>query len=174
MKAADHVRCPDSAPTPERLAHLRALSAQYPTIDAAVSEAAALRATLSLPKGVIHVISDIHGENAKLRHVVNNASGALRHLVERVLGDRLPAAERARFLAVLYYPREAINEFSRGIVESGRRVEWVFETLSLQFEIIRSLRGTYRRATSSGSSSRRTGSSSSNSAAPSGPTTSAR
>jgi fructose-1,6-bisphosphatase-3 len=99
------------------------------------------------PKGVIHVISDIHGENAKLRHVVNNASGALRHLVERVLGDRLPAAERARFLAVLYYPREAINEFSRGIVESGRRVEWVFETLSLQFEIIRSLRGTYRRAT---------------------------
>ena len=33
MKAADHVRSPDSAPTPERLAHLRALSAQYPTIE---------------------------------------------------------------------------------------------------------------------------------------------
>src|SRR5262249_29994684 len=92
------------------------------------------------------VISDIHGEDAKLRHVVNNASGALRHLVERVLGDRLPAEERARFLAVLYYPREAINAFSRGIVESGRRAERVYQTLSLQFEIIRAVRATSRRA----------------------------
>jgi fructose-1,6-bisphosphatase III len=131
----------------DRLAHLRALSSQYPTAEAAISEAAALRASLSLPKGVIHVISDVHGEDAKLRHVINNASGALRALVDQVIADRLPPVEKARFLAVLYYPREAINRFSHEIVASGKRPDWVFQTLSLQFEIVRFLRKTYRRVT---------------------------
>lgn len=130
---------------PERLSLLRALSAQYPTVDSAITEAAALRAKLSLPKGVVHVISDVHGEDAKLRHVINNASGALRALVERVVGPRLTDAERGRFLAVLYYPREAINRYSQEIVASGHRLDWVYRTLSLQFDIARELRKTYRR-----------------------------
>jgi fructose-1,6-bisphosphatase III len=129
----------------ERLAHLRALSAQYRTAEAAISEAAALRAKLSLPKGVIHIISDIHGEDAKLRHVINNGSGALRQLVDEVLGDRLDAAEMDRFLAILYYPREAIDKYSHEIVAGGGRLEWVYLVLSLQFEIIRVLRKMYRR-----------------------------
>lgn len=132
-------------PTPERLAHLRALATQFRTPEAAIAEAAMLRATLSLPQGVVHVISDVHGEDAKLRHVINNASGALRRLVEQVLGDRLPASERDRFLAVLYYPREAINRFSHEIVAGGGRHDWVFRTLTMLFEIVRELRGTYRR-----------------------------
>ena len=44
-----------------------------------VAFATALRAALSLPRGLVHVISDVHGEDAKLRHVINNASGSLRH-----------------------------------------------------------------------------------------------
>lgn len=129
----------------ERLAHLRALSAQYPTAESAISEAAALSAKLSLPKGVVHVISDIHGEDSKLRHVINNASGALRQLVDEVLGDRLDASEMDRFLAILYYPREAIDKYSHEIVAGGGRLEWVFLVLSLQFDMIRALRKTYRR-----------------------------
>ncbi len=124
---------------------IEALATLYPTAEGAISEAAALRAQLTLPMGVVHVISDIHGEDAKLRHVINNASGALRQLVDEVVGDRLTAAERARFLSVLYYPREAINRFSHEIVSSGRREQWVFDTLSLQFEIIRHLRRDHRR-----------------------------
>ena len=38
----------------------------------------------ALPKGVIHVISDIHGDDTKLRHVINNASGTLRPLIEQL------------------------------------------------------------------------------------------
>lgn len=133
------------AMTEERLEVLRAVAGRFPTAESAITEAAALRAKLTLPMGVVHVISDIHGEDAKLRHVINNASGALRGLVERVLQGRLSEAEHARFMAVLYYPREAINAFSREIVASGRRVEWVLETLTLQFEIVRALRRTYRR-----------------------------
>ncbi len=132
-------------PSPDRLSLLKALSAQYPAPEDAISEAAALRAQLSLPMGIVHVISDVHGEDAKLRHVINNASGALRQIVDRVLRDRLAPEEKARFLAVLYYPREAINRFSHEIVASGRRADWVFSTLCLQFEIVRELRRRYRR-----------------------------
>ncbi len=131
--------------TPERLAHLKALSSRFPTADTAITEAGALRAQLTLPRGVVHVISDIHGEDAKLRHVINNASGAIRQLVEQILGSTLKEPEKSRFLAVLYYPREWINRFSRDIVASGQRVEWVYRTLFLQFEIVRHLRSTYRR-----------------------------
>lgn len=131
--------------SPEHLSLLHALSKAFPTIEDAVAEIAALEARLTLPMGVVHVISDIHGEDAKLRHVINNASGALRQLVESVVGERLSPAEKTRFLAVLYYPREAINALSRGIVAEGRREAWVFETLTLQFEIVRALRKTVRR-----------------------------
>lgn len=128
-----------------RRSMLRSLAARFPTGERAICETAALRAKVSLPMGVIHVISDVHGEDAKLRHVINNASGALRGLVDEVVGDRLSAEEKRRFLAVLYYPREAINAFSREIVASGKRVEWVQRTLEMQFEIVRVLRRQYRR-----------------------------
>lgn len=131
--------------SPDRLAHLEALSAQFPTPEDAIAEISALRAQLSLPAGVVHVISDVHGEDAKLRHVINNGSGALRQLVDQIIADRLPPEAREHFLAVLYYPREAINRFSREIVASGRRTEWVYRTLTLQFDIIRALRSAHRR-----------------------------
>jgi fructose-1,6-bisphosphatase-3 len=68
-------------PTP--LARLKILADSVPTARAALAEAALLRAKCRLPKGVIHVISDVHGEDGKLRHVINNASGSLRPLVDR-------------------------------------------------------------------------------------------
>jgi len=60
------------------LAFLRPLAGQFRTVDSAVGELARLAAELTLPKGTIHVISDVHGEDVKLRHVLNNVSGTLR------------------------------------------------------------------------------------------------
>lgn len=129
----------------DRLNLFRALAVRYPTADSAIAEASGLSAKLNLPKGIVHVISDVHGEDAKLRHVINNSSGALRTLVEATLRDRLSPEGRSRFLAVLYYPREAVERFAPSIIASGKRLEWIFETLTLQFEIIREIRKTYRR-----------------------------
>lgn len=129
----------------EHLSLLRALSQRFPTRHAVTAEISGLEAKLSLPAGVVHVISDVHGEDAKLRHVISNASGALRQLVEETLRDRLSPEEKRRFLAVLYYPREAIRAFAAEIVASGKRQEWLYQTLTLQFEIVRALRRTYRR-----------------------------
>ena len=69
------------------LAVLRSLSRQFPTVDSALAEAARLSGELVLPRGTIHIVSDVHGEYKKLRHIINNASGTLRPLVERLFAE---------------------------------------------------------------------------------------
>src|SRR5206468_6890199 len=51
------------------LATLEPLAHEVPNIDSAVANIARISAELTLPMGTIHVISDIHGEYKKLRHV---------------------------------------------------------------------------------------------------------
>src|SRR3978361_2077626 len=79
-------------PTPpdysDDLVILRSFAQKFPNIDAAMAEVARLSAVLTLPKGTVHIISDIHGEDKKLRHVINNASGTLRPLVPALLPPR--------------------------------------------------------------------------------------
>ncbi len=132
-----------------QLATLRALSRTYPTSTSAISEIAGLKAMLGLPKGVVHVVSDVHGEYAKLRHVINNASGALRPLVEHLLGGTLAKEEQTNLLATIYYPREELAKMradnSGQLSDPARRAEWVLRTLRLQFALVRQLAATYRR-----------------------------
>src|SRR6202047_3656242 len=73
----------------DKLASLEPLAREVPNIDSAVAEIARFSAELTLPQGTIHVISDIHGEDQKLRHIINNASGTLRPLVERLFHEHL-------------------------------------------------------------------------------------
>src|ERR1051326_4316181 len=96
---------------PSELTLLQALAARYPSADLALAEAAALRAALGLPKGVVHVVSDVHGEYKKLRHIINNASGSLRPLVESLFAGEMSAEETQHFLAVIYYPHESVEYF---------------------------------------------------------------
>src|SRR5690242_3095457 len=90
------------------LAALRPLAAEAPNADAAIGAIARLSAELTLPRGTIHVISDIHGEDKKLRHVINNASGTLRPLVERLFKGQMPAEELQQFLTLVFYPAEVV------------------------------------------------------------------
>ena len=71
---------------------LSLLARQFPTASSVMSEIALLQAKLTLPKRRIHIISDIHGDDRKLRHVVNNASGGLSNLIDEVLGELLQCA----------------------------------------------------------------------------------
>src|ERR1700760_2479328 len=93
----------------EALTLLRALSRQFPNIDSAMAEIARLSAVLTLPKGTIHVISDIHGEDKKLRHVINNASGTLRPLVERLLKERLSPGQFQETITTIFYPAQVVS-----------------------------------------------------------------
>ncbi|HTR53613.1 MAG TPA: fructose-bisphosphatase class III [Kofleriaceae bacterium] len=82
------------------LVHLRTLSRRYPNVPAAIAELANLEAILTLPAPTVHIVSDVHGEYDKLRQVIHNASGSLRPLVERLLGD-------GALLPIIYRPLEA-------------------------------------------------------------------
>ncbi len=123
---------------------LEALAARYPTADRALAEASALRASLTLPKGVVHVISDVHGEYKKLRHIINNASGSLRPLVETLFGAEMSEDELKQLLAVIYYPHESVEHLRPTLEDAARRGEWVRQTLRRQFRIARSLAATRR------------------------------
>lgn len=131
--------------TTRELTRLRMLRDLYPDIDSAVAAAATLRAKLTLPKGVIHVISDVHGDYKKLRHVVNNASGALRPLVESVFADRLDERALRELLAVLYYPQETMSHLLGDDAPEETRREWVMNTLRHQFAVVRRLARNYPR-----------------------------
>lgn len=130
--------------SPSPLAHLKILAESVPTARAALAEAAMLRAKCTLPKGVIHVISDVHGEDGKLRHVINNASGSLRPLVEEIFAGRLSATAQRQLLALIYYPREAMRTRPE-LAEAAVRGPWVRTTLRQLFEVIRRLAGAYPR-----------------------------
>ena len=82
---------------------------------------ARLSAELTLPKGAVHVVSDVHGEDVKLRHVVNNASGTLRPLVERLFGPRMSKAELQEFLTLIFYPREMLERLEPELADPARR-----------------------------------------------------
>lgn len=123
----------------QTLVYLRALSAQYPNIDATLAAIANLHAALTLPKGTVHVISDIHGEFKKLIHVINNASGSLRPLVEQTFGERLSSGERLDLLNMIYYPRETYAIFAARFPEKPARRKFLRRQVRLEIELLRRL-----------------------------------
>ncbi len=134
---------PDQGERERRLAPLRLLATRYPNIDAATTEIARLAAVQTLPKGTVHIISDIHGEDQKLRHVINNASGSLRPLVERVFADRMAPAELQEFLTLIFYPAEVVQRLEQEPRTPGALQELGLTTLRNLFELVRILAARY-------------------------------
>src|SRR4051812_8421252 len=130
---------------------LRALSGRFPDVDSATAEIARLAAVLTLPKGTVHVISDIHGEDKKLRHVINNASGTLRPLVEKLFAGRMQPKEFQEFLTLIFYPAEVAERLEQTLTEPGELRAYAVRTLRHEFELVRTLSTRYslRRATES-------------------------
>lgn len=118
---------------------LRPLARQFPNLDAALAEAARLAAERTLPKGTVHVISDVHGDDVKLRHVINNASGTLRPTVERLFGDRLNPAEIQEFLTLIFYPKETLARPAPTPVDPTVHRQFCRRTLRHLFEIVKTL-----------------------------------
>jgi fructose-1,6-bisphosphatase-3 len=121
------------------LAKLAPLAREIPNIDSAIAEIARFAAELTLPRGTIHVISDIHGEDKKLRHVINNASGTLRPLVERLLKDRMPTEQFQEILTLVFYPAEVIGRLEQTLTSEQERRDYAARTLHNLFHIVRVL-----------------------------------
>jgi fructose-1,6-bisphosphatase-3 len=125
------------------LAMLELLALEYPNVDAAIAEAARLAAVQTLPKSAVHVISDIHGEDKKLQHVINNASGTLRPLVEEMFAGRMIAPEMAEFLKLTFYPAEVTARLRQTLTRPEDVLAYATRTLQPQLELLRYLVSNY-------------------------------
>jgi fructose-1,6-bisphosphatase len=122
-----------------QLASLAPLAREIPDIDSAIAEIARLTAELTLPEGTTHVISDIHGEDKKLRHVINNASGTLRPLVEGLLKGQMPAEELQQFLTLVFYPAEMVALLEVKLRTAQAQKQFAMKALRALFAIVRAL-----------------------------------
>lgn len=77
---------------------------------AAASEIIRIEALLRLPKGTEHFMSDLHGEHEAFVHILNSASGVIREKIDTVLGNGVPAEERAELATLIYYPNQKLPE----------------------------------------------------------------
>ncbi len=130
-------------PSRYELTMLRALAREFPNIDSALAEIARLSAVLTLPKGTVHVISDIHGEDKKLRHVINNASGTLRPLVEHLFERRMEPKQFQEFLTLIFYPAEVTLRLEQTLTDREELRAFARRTLRHQFELVRVLASRY-------------------------------
>lgn len=125
------------------LVALEHLSSRYPNAAAAIAEIARLSAVQTLPLGAIHIISDIHGEEKKLQHVINNASGTLRPLVEKLFSDRMSESELKEFLKLVFYPAEVTAKLKDKLTDPEELREYARGTLDSQFFLFRHLMANY-------------------------------
>ena len=89
--------------------YLELLAEKYPDEAAVCSEIINLRAILALPMGTEHFISDLHGDYAAVRHILNNCSGVILEKVLRLFEAEI-GEERCRSLCTLiYYPHEKLS-----------------------------------------------------------------
>ena len=112
--------------------YLRLLAEKYPTKESVYSNLIHLQASLSLPKGVEHFLSDLHGEYELFYHIFNNCSGVIKEKVDYVFGARLTDDEKAEFCTLIYYPKEKIQQI---IDERNNTPEWYRENLARLLEV---------------------------------------
>ena len=125
------------------LAMLELLAMEYPNVDSAIAEVARLAAVQTLPKSAVHIISDIHGEDKKLQHVINNASGTLRPLVEEMFAGQMTADELADFLKLTFYPAEVTERLQQILTQHKDVRAYADRMLKPQLELLRHLVSNY-------------------------------
>lgn len=125
------------------LGRLELLAEKYPTVQSASTELINLQAISSLPKGTEHFISDLHGEYETFKHIMNNASGAIREKVDLIYGNILPSEERAKLSTLIYYPREKLQEIAQEKLNTN---EWYKITLNRLVEVCKLVASKYTRS----------------------------
>lgn len=111
---------------------LRLLAEKYPTKESVYEKLIYYQSRLSLPKGIEHFMSDLHGEYASFYHILNNCSGVIREKVDYVFGERLTAEEKAEFCTLIYYPQEKIEQVTRA---QKNTPEWYRKNISQLLEL---------------------------------------
>ena len=100
---------PKDASVNDDLRYLQLLSRSFPNIAKASTEIINLEAILNLPKGTEHFLTDVHGEYEAFRHVLKNASGAVKRKVNEIFNHTLRESEKKDLCTLIYYPEEKLE-----------------------------------------------------------------
>ena len=132
-----------ASPSPQELRYLKLLAKQYPTLQSVCTEIVNLQAILNLPKGTEHFMSDIHGEYEAFLHILNNSSGAIKLKVDELFAGSIPAAERASFATLIYYPERKLE-----IVKASEpdMADWYRVNINRLLEVCRLVSSKYTRS----------------------------
>lgn len=101
--------------------YLRLLARDYPTKEAVASEMINLSAERSLPKGTEYFFSDLHGEHESFLRLLRSASGMIRAKIDLIFDKSIPAGDREKLSALIYYPEEEIKRLR---LEGSLTDEW--------------------------------------------------
>lgn len=127
------------------LDYLKLLSKQYPTIRSASSEIINLSASLHLPKGTEHYLSDIHGEFEAFSHLLRSGSGSVKRKIDELFLNELTDLERQELATLIYYPRQKLALMIKDLVE-GTTADWYRVTLFRLVRLARAVSSKYSRS----------------------------
>ena len=89
---------------------LELLSQTFGSVSAAATEIINLEAILNLPKGTEHFVADVHGEHEAFSHIIKNASGNIKRVVEEIFSTTMREEEIRQLCTLIYYPgRKLVN-----------------------------------------------------------------
>ena len=125
------------------LRYLKLLARSFPTVADASTEIINLEAILNLPKGTEHFLSDLHGEDQAFRHVLKNASGAVKRKVNEIFGISMREAEKKELCTLIYYPEEKL-ELIKG--QERDLDDWYQVTLNQLVCVCRNVSSKYTRS----------------------------
>lgn len=128
----------------ENMEFLQLLSKQFPSIQSVCTEIINLEAILDLPKGTEHFISDLHGENEAVAHIMNNASGVIREKIDMLYSETVSDEERSKLATLIYYPQQKLELMKRE--HAADLNEWYHDTLVKLIDICRVVSSKYTRS----------------------------
>ena len=125
------------------LRYLQLLSLSFPNIAEASTEIINLEAILNLPKGTEHFLTDVHGEYEAFRHVLKNASGAVKRKVNEIFGHTLREAEKKDLCTLIYYPEEKLELVK---AKEADLDDWYSITLNQLIKVCQNVSSKYTRS----------------------------
>lgn len=127
----------------EQIKYLNLLAQKFPTAQAASTEIINLEAILRLPKGTEHFLTDIHGEYETFNHVLRNASGVVRGIINDVFNKNISLLEKQQLATLIYYPKEKLDLLTNQDVIDN---EWYYITLNRLVKVAREAAQKYTRS----------------------------
>ncbi|WP_129691952.1 fructose-1,6-bisphosphatase [Gottfriedia acidiceleris] len=116
--------------------YLDLLAHKYDSEEKVVTEIINLEATLNLPKGTEHFVSDLHGEYQAFQHVLRNGSGRVKEKIRDLFQDELTDTEINEFATLVYYPEEKLKLIRDKCVNKQELQQWYTETIDRMIKLI--------------------------------------